>query len=69
MRLDKQITEIVESVRMHENARTTYRNIQSDSCKDFYIPSRYARIFGLEKTSLLSGLLEGYHQMRLKDEL
>ena len=63
------IVKITEGFRMHKNARTIYRNIQYNNCLDYCIPTKYSIQFNIKKTSLLSGLLEAYHQERLKDEL
>ena len=65
------ISEIIEAAELKKEVcllGTKMRFDLSEGLKGYFAPELYERKYGLEKGSLLSDLLEAYHQLRLKDE-
>ena len=60
-----------DAVSLKEQVRTLNRCMGKDldyGCRDWTTPKSYDYKYGINRTSALAGLLEKYHQLRLKDE-
>lgn len=64
----KDLNNIVESCELRKEMETLLSKMSYDldgGCQQFITP--YKRRYGIEFSSLLGGVLETYHQLRLKD--
>lgn len=60
-----------EAVSLKEQLRTLNRCLGNEldgGCRDYSAPKNYDYKYGINRNSLLSGVLEKYHQLRLKDK-
>ncbi len=69
--LGKEFLKLIDSYSLDEQMRTLNSVFGKDldgGCEDYHVPNKYSYGYGINKASLLSAVLEKYHQLRLKDK-
>jgi hypothetical protein len=60
---------IEEALETYSNIRTTYNIEKYKTCKDYALSKEFCQEYGIERTSLLSGILELFYQKGKEDAL